>query len=192
MCPIKDPFQTSDTLETAKGVWLTSRLKGEGENDNCNHKNHIFHSWISQSRLKTGLKLRKIFHVGLDISSDSNGTETRRWNYQSALVSSILLSFTPPSPPWAGADLKSRPFPWRCSRRVSSCVLTLRLNGVQQSLAEMKGRQVWKALWSVNAEAKWLVGLSCQFWSHLCHLQMQKGKKKSLCKWRGFDISARI
>lgn len=54
-------------------------------------------------------------------------------------------------------------FPSRCSRRVSPCVLTLRFNSVQQSLAEMKGRQVWKALWSVTLKPNGSLGFHANF-----------------------------
>lgn len=76
------------------------------------------------------------------------------------------FSFAPlPSsfPPLNRCSFEVTAFPSRCSRRVSPCVLTLRFNSVQQSLAEMKGRQVWKALWSVTLKPNGSLGFHANF-----------------------------
>ena len=60
---------------------------------------------------------------------------------------------------------------------------------MQHSLAEMRGRLVWKALWSVTLHPNGSLGFHANLvWS----LPSQNVNKKSLCKWDRFYISARI
>lgn len=84
------------------------------------------------------------------------------WNCHSEVVASHLLPFSL-FRPRTGAASKSQPSPLGCSCRVSPCVLTLRFNSMQQSLAEMKGRQVWKALWSVTLKPNGSLGFHANF-----------------------------
>lgn len=123
----------------------------------------------------------KFIYASLDIFSDFNYTETDL-KFSSLRLLLLICSFHPrlfPPPNWCSFEVAASPS--QCSCRVSPCVLTLRFNSVQQSLAEMKGRQVWKALWSVTLKPNGSLGFHANFWSHLCHLQLQT-EKKGLCK----------
>lgn len=86
------------------------------------------------------------------------------WIFQSEVVASHLLLFSSSSsspPNWCSFEVAASPS--QCSCSVSACVLTLRFNSVQQSLAEMKGRQVWKALWSVTLKPNGSLGFHANF-----------------------------